>query len=301
VPLLLAAGTVTLKLVAIPLLLTSALFYVVWSKMNWRSLLLGGAIVALILTPMFLASVTTSGCPLYPSSLFCLNLPWSPSSEFAQTAAKSTHSWTSWYGNPPPGTNRWLWLLWKWLTDSKENLAMALALVLLGVIGGFSIKPLINSKIRGLVWVGVIAGTGMTFLMLTSPFFRFAIPYLLLIPALLITVYSQLHGRSLQLLLQRGQLFYKPRHLLFSCGVLATLAFVIFAGNQIVSRLILPPPLRRVAVVEKRVNDFLYNSPQKDLCWATEIPCAFTVPKDVRLRSPERGIAAGFVRHRSRE
>lgn len=298
VPLLLAAGAVTIKLIAIPLFLTSVLFYVGWSKLNGRSLLLGGAIVALILAPMLLASITTSGCPLYPSSLFCLNLPWSPSPEVAQAAANQTHGWTNWYTNPPAGANRWLWLLWKWLTDAKENLAMALTLGLLLVICGFSIQPIRNSKIRGLGWVGAIAAVGITFLMLTSPFFRFAIPYLLVIPALLITVYCQLYARSLQLLLQRvtGQWFHQSWYLFASC-FLATLALVTFAGNQMMTRLILPPPLRRVAVIEKQVNDLPYNSPQdpEELCWATEIPCAFTVPSGVRLRSPAQGLKAGFV------
>ncbi len=297
VPLFFASGIVTIKLVALPLLAVTALFYLAQTRGQGRALWQGVVVVTVVLAPMMLASTITSGCPLYPSTRLCLNLPWSPEAASIKITAQKTHGWTSWYGAPPEGANPLLWLIGKWLTDAKVNQVLALVVTSLAAGWLLSLRRWQTSEFTGWGWVGAISAGGLTFLAGTAPFFRFAIAYVLVATALLLA----LHGRHYWLALQsslresRRHLF-RVQFLAWLCCFFAALIWGVYAGQEARARLILPPPLRQVAVVEHRVNDWVYRSPAGDLCWATEIPCAFDVPDTVRLRSPENGLADGFIR-----
>ncbi|MEQ8963577.1 MAG: hypothetical protein RLP02_37675, partial [Coleofasciculus sp. C2-GNP5-27] len=95
IPLILSAGAVTVKLSALPLLPIGFLFYLIGNqfKLQIKRLLTGGAITLLILSPMVLYSLTTSGCPLYPSTFMCLDLPWSVPIEEAIKETKPIKFW----------------------------------------------------------------------------------------------------------------------------------------------------------------------------------------------------------------
>jgi hypothetical protein len=302
IPLILSAGAVTLKLTALPLLLISSLFYLVDKKLSIRRIFLGSAIVALLLLPMFSYGIITSGCPLYPSSFLCLDLPWAVTVQQAQTVAERTHGWFTWYGSPPANTNPWLWLLWKWFSETKANQAIAFVLVISMIFGIYIVRSLMNSKVRGQIWLVALEVCGISFIMMTAPFFRFAFGYAIILPALFLALFCQKKlGNNLSLN-NRLIAFYQSNSfkkvLLISPLFLGTLILLVLINQGLAFRLLLPPKLPQIKVIQKQVNDIVFFSPESSpkLCWATELPCAFEVKENLYLRNSSRGIQAGFIR-----
>lgn len=301
IPLILSAGAVTMKLIALPLLFISGLFYIFGRGFSGRRVVMGSAMIVLLLSPMFIFGIITSGCPLYPSSFLCLNLPWSVTAQVAKTVADSTHGWATWYSSPPPGTNSGLWLLWQWFSSAKLNKVMAL-LILFSTLSAIHIlRTLMIRRIRGQLWLIALTGAGITFLMFTAPFFRFGLGYLILLPTLSIAMYCQKKfGKILPTLIHKFTFYYHSRKsrkvILEALLFLFALTIVICINKDIQYRLLLPPQLQSVELVQKQVNNLKYLSPINDLCWAAELPCAFAIEKNIKLRDPDRGIKAGFVR-----
>lgn len=68
--------------------------------------------------------------------------------------------------------------------------------------------------------------------------------------------------------------------------------------------LILPPQLqipKHTELLKRQTNDIKYLVPQhtsgEDQCWAAELPCTPNLTyEDIKLRDPEHGIGAGFIR-----
>ncbi|NJO39261.1 MAG: hypothetical protein HC769_00385 [Cyanobacteria bacterium CRU_2_1] len=307
IPLFLSAGAVTFKLTALPLLFVASLYVIFNQRFEARKLLIAGIILVALLTPLLLSGIVTSGCPLYPSSFLCLDLPWSASTEDIQSVAKSTHQWTNWYGSPPSGVNPWLWSLWVWFRSSGRNQLMSFFIVIAIVSMTYSVRTTFVSRAYQQLWLVAIGVAGITFIMSTSPFFRFGAAYLILLPALATTIYIWVYPNNLfSKLASQYHVKQWRKILLIFLLFMITLIAVDKTNHNFVSRFILPPPIRQVQIVRKQVNDIIYFSPSADnstdrherICWATELPCAFEVPQDVKLRNPEIGIRGGFVRQR---
>ncbi|WP_016875199.1 LIC_10190 family membrane protein [Chlorogloeopsis fritschii PCC 9212] len=292
VPLILSVGALTIKLTAIPLMLVTSLFYAVHHRRSITKLCIGGAIALVLLAPMLAAGIKASSCPLYPSSIFCLDLPWLPDAQNINQVAQGTHGWSNWYGKPPEGRNRWLWLLLTWLNSERPNQVMV-AVVIATIVGMIiTFKSFRKIPIKGKYWIVAIEVLGFLFLMMTAPFFRFALPYLLLIPSLLIAIYAQsLLSQSVSMVSKYSQ----PSAIAFSLAFIAAIV-AIFTQTHTTSQWLLPPAMQRVPVIQRRVNDIVYFYPlNKKLCWATELPCGFEIEPNVRLRDRDRGIAGGFI------
>jgi hypothetical protein len=76
---------------------------------------------------------------------------------------------------------------------------------------------------------------------------------------------------------------------------------VIFAITRVqtnYSLLLLPPAIAQTATIERQVNDVTFFAPVSRLprCWTNKLPCAYKLV-GVRLRHPDRGIKAGFIRN----
>ncbi|MBD2092209.1 hypothetical protein H6F67_20370 [Microcoleus sp. FACHB-1515] len=284
VVLLLAAGAVSVKLTLLTLLLVAGCF---WLVNSWRQPLAGSAAIAL-LVPLLTSSIITSGCPLYPSTAMCLDLPWSPTALVRSQVAAGTHQWTSWYGESAAGVRGVVWALWQWFSLSKTNQLLLLLIIVSLLAIGIVLKKIKLDRQPGLLWVAAIGGTGIGFLLLTSPMLRFALAYVLLVPALLLALWGQKWSAKIQF---KGC----PQQAVWLCPLLATIVTVTSLHSQ-VDRLLLPPPIQRVRVEERQLNNFRYFSPISDLCWATALPCAFKVTPDIELRDPQRGLRAGFRR-----
>jgi hypothetical protein len=300
VPLMLAVGAITLKLTALPLGFVSGLFYGFYNHRSIRQLGFGLLLVILLLIPFGIAQILTSGCPLFPSNLLCVSAPFALSSETSQIVATLTHDWTNWYGASFDQPNSLFTGFLNWLNDNFTNQLILVLGVIAGLIGIWVIRWSRKEVFPGVVWVLLIQMTSLVFHAATTLFFRFMFPSLALIPALLIAMYGMkvinpgilsirqsIHPNGFRL-----NQVWTPVALFI---ITVSLVIVVTAN---VTSLFLPPPLRSPIVILKQVNDFFYFAPQRfeDLCWSTQIPCAFEIEPDVHLRDPEQGVRAGFVR-----
>lgn len=305
IPLFLSAGAVTVKLTALPVLLISILFFIFGSKFIIRQIFAAGVVITLLITPMLTSGVITSGCPIYPSSLFCLDLPWSPTLEDVKHISKETHSVISWINSPPSGIHPWLWSLWRWFNSSVQKQFMALLIL-------FSIFPAIYLAKRVKInrsyeqlWVILIAISGIIFVTLQSPFFRFAVPYLFLLPALGLAVYFQNNFEDIfNAVVDRlgSQFPFRNLHKLLPIICLALIVSIItsYIGSANSFQLLLPPQIQRIPFVKKQINDIAYFSPVQNVsCWAIQLPCTVEVSPNIKLRNSAKGLAGGFVRIRN--
>lgn len=298
VVLIVAVGAVAIKLVALPLLPIAYLFFVSERPWNVRRIMLGSAIAGLLLLPFFTASIMTSGCPLFPSRSLCLELPWSfPSAKISEVSA-STIDWTTWYGEPPQNVNLFLWLLWNWFKSERENQLMAFFTLLSAIALVLTIRWMAIKRRTEFGWLMAIALGGAVFFMKTSPILRFSLAYLLILPALIAALFGMdwIHRRSAnRQVLHLANSRSIDRALPLVCYA-CTAAIVLGLGfSRSRSQLLLPLPLKSVPVTEQRIENIVVRVPIDELCWATEIPCAFEA-EDISLRDPDQGVSAGFVR-----
>lgn len=300
VPLILAAGAVTIKLVALPLLLIGCAFYVIYNRNRFKRLIDGLAALILLISPFLITQILTSGCPLFPSALFCLDTPFSVPPETSQSIAAETHDWTSWYGSSTAtGLVFALERLLSWFNDHRANQLMTMLTVLSLAAIVLLVKLLRHYQLRGYIWVIATQIVGIAFYLKTSPLLRFALPCLILIPALLGAAYCQfkLTAHLSKLLQSSDQVSKKFNLVLLPAAFLTGVIVSVTVASSSITRLVLPPPLKQVPLVQKQVNNITYLSPQNDeVCWRTTLPCAFEVPSYVQLRDPNRGVAAGFIR-----
>jgi hypothetical protein len=308
ISLILAAGTVTIKLIALPLLIVTSLLFIVKQlamKQRFRRLLTGGIVLCALLSPPLVHSLITSGCPLFPSSLFCLDVPWSPKPSVIQGVTKATQQWITWYGTPPAGVHPWLWGIIQWFTSERLNQVVAL-LILVSVVSAIYVTiAAVKLKKLELLRIVAIAFSGISFIMLTAPFLRFGLGYLVLTPALATAIYCDRNDKTFLSPLQQQFILWKQhktsRNIPFAAALFLVSAITVTQLQGDYSRVLLPPPLPKVRTIQRQVNNVTYYSPSADklwgteLCWATQLPCALTV-KNTRLRDPERGIRAGFIR-----
>ena len=303
IPFFLSAGAVTVKLTALPILGISSLF-LLSRGFSPRRIAIASIVFTLLIAPMLASGVVTSGCPLFPSPWLCFDLPWSPTQEAAKNIAKGAYGLTNWVTSPPSGIPPWLWSLWGWFSVSSKRQLMAVLLLCSIAPAVYITKKIVINRFYEQLWVILIALSGIIFITLQSPFFRFAVPYLVLLPALGIAVYVQnnFEGTFYKIVDRLNAQFavkklFQRRSLL--CLSLIAVIVTSSASSAPFSRLLLPPPIQKIPFVKKRVNDIAYFSPTKDeSCWATQLPCTIDVPPNVKLRHALEGIAGGFVRSR---
>jgi hypothetical protein len=287
-PLLLAIGAVSIKLTALPLLFVTGIWFVLPTGDNRQRIQRAGIVVVLTglsLLPFLLSNLVASGCPLYPSSAFCLDLPWTVGTD--RSIANETHQWVRWYGKPPAGTPAWL-----------------AAIVLSVSCGLYLLKTPTLAAIDRIssMWLMALATVGIGFFLLTSPLNRFMLPYLFLLPAFTLAIYARDRfaiSSSQPLRWQTGTVAKLPIHSAktVAIGVLSIATIVQVRGNYDI--LLLPPSVKQVATIERQVNDFTYFSPigSKDKgCWTIDLPCAYP-PVRARLSDPRQGLKAGFIRN----
>lgn len=179
-------------------------------------------------------------------------------------------------------------------------------LILCSLFPAFYIAKKVEiARIYEQLWVILIAISGIVFITLQSPFFRFAVPYLVLLPALSIAIYVQNNFEDTfnKMVDQIGSQFtvkklYKWRSLI--CFSLIVVSITVSISSTSLSRLLLPPQIQTVPFVRKQVNDIAYFSPTRDIsCWAIQLPCTIEVASNVKLRNAVEGLAGGFVRIRN--
>ena len=158
--LLLASGALGVKLSALPLVLVACLFYARGGGgFSFRRLAAGAGVSALLALPVVAYGFITSGCPLFPSTLMCSDVPWSVGKETAASLTTVIRDWARWDGPTPPSANGWNWVVpWatRWLSR-RHAPALIVSLLLLGAGAFLRARP--RPRARGTwVWVAGCAG-----------------------------------------------------------------------------------------------------------------------------------------------
>jgi hypothetical protein len=331
-PLILAFAAMSVKLSAAPVVVVAGLFLLFNSVGKLRAAFVSGAIASLLVIPLFAANTVSSGCPLFPGTLMCADVPWGVGRAVAQATATDVQNWSRWGGEPiPPGATAWSWIP-GWFSHSDKLILLSLCFICLA---GFLV-------LRGwrqgeaYLWVLALCLAGMAFVFVNAPNPRFGAGYLALCPAL----FAAFAGPGLEswsrkhLTIPRG-----PISSISFASILLGLAAVValqtglndlkvmkkvreFGGSQMTAesqswrRLLLPPALPKfpgdIMVIENRRLDRIgivqlgyarsngieyWRSLGTDQCWAASLPCLpVPIEEDVRLRRPTDGLRSGFMK-----
>lgn len=295
IPLILSAGAVTIKLSAIPILFVSVLFYLLGSKLKFQRILISGAITTILLLPIVAFGTITSGCPLFPSSLFCLDLPWSIGGERAQEVTEIIKNWARWFGPTPDYGNSWNWF-WHWLKLAKGSLTLIICSIVSALL---LIKKSQKSQFNAQKYVIALALLGMAYMIYGAPSLRFGLGYLCLLPALFMATYSPLSKSKSKI---------SNVSVITASFVAITLVFYNFTFHHYNHNIhvLLPPKLKNpTEFLDKKSHDLSYSVPNDihpkngntdNRCWAAELPCTPEHPNNIKLRNPQKGIRAGFIK-----
>jgi hypothetical protein len=325
VPFILSVGATTVKLSALPLLIVSGMYCLLSAPHNIKKLALIAGIASFFLLPFMAVGTVSSGCPLYPSSLFCTDLPWSIGSERAQEMTKILIEWARWGGPTPEGATALNWLLPSKTWGVKFYLRFAL--ILLSFV---SLALLLTTRLREkrifpdkyAIGVGAL---GVAFIIFSSPAFHYGLGYLVVLPGLLIAANFQSYNSAMAKLGEwrryvpailvglltcvvgvhyvvsyksQGFLYNKDREVLSA----AINEKRVHSGDNPNFNLMLPPRLLSISLIvepfTREPDDVSYFRPKDDgdgLCWDSPLPCTDGILRNVKLRNKEKGIKAGFV------
>ncbi len=307
--LLMAAGATGIKLTALPLLPVAVLSYAwVNGRLHLRRLVLGSLVLLLVLSPVLLYSVMTSGCPLYPAQALCLDTPWAIQPEQAALERSRVSNWIAWFGTPPAGENPWLWGAKQWLGVPTNLLMVGMAIATLVGIGILARRGFFK-RLDERIWLLLLGLMGMAFTLTQMPVVRLGLGYFLVVPAFFAALalessraqqLSAAFGRRLPQGLVRSRLVW-----LRLAAVLLTLGLVGFLPLR-TGHAVLPPPLPQVTFGTGLLNNIEYQYPtQAEVCWTIPLPCTHEgvvfdgLEDDLVLLDPAQGIGGGF-RHRDR-
>jgi hypothetical protein len=321
----------TLKLSAAPVVVIAALFYWFNSTVKWSTRLVFGSIASLVAVPVFIANTASSGCPLYPNPLLCLDVPWGIGRAAALQMTAIIANWARWGGPVPSGATAWNWIL-PWILHFDKLLLISLCgMCLLGFVAARGWRA-----DKSFLYILGLSLVGCVFIFMNAPNPRFGLGYLALYPALFLAAVGPYLGG----LLHRG--LVDPRRL----KTLTTLPYLLVGLAVLVaaqgsmrelrlrrnvetvknlqksmdanlsSRFLVPPTLAkspgdpmivknrqidRVAGLElttERSNGIEYRRPlHGDQCWAATLPCSPTaLDGGIRLRNPDNSFRSGFTR-----
>ncbi|MEA5467364.1 hypothetical protein VB714_00690 [Spirulina sp. 06S082] len=190
IPIILAITAVTSKLSALPLLLTAIIFFNFSTSFQWKRMIRGGVFVIILLFPLFTYAIIATGCPLFPSSLFCFDfLPWSLGTDTVQAISQIIQDCARW---TCPSSTPLNYQTWEWMESWLQEEERAVFLILFSIPAFFILQK--QKQVAGknhLIGLGAI---GTIFVMYGSPYLRIGITYFFVIPALLLAIYF--HQRS---------------------------------------------------------------------------------------------------------
>jgi len=329
VVLLVATCTLTLKPSAAPIVLLAGIFYWFNSSLRWIPRLIYAAVIGLIAVPILAANLTSSGCPLYPNSLFCMDVPWGVGKAAAQVIATDIGDWGRWRdAASPSGAAAGSWI-GSWISQPDKLLLISFCgICLLGFVAARGWR-----ENKAFLYVLGLALFGTAFLLMTAPNPRFGVGYFSLYPAVLLGGVGPKLGRLGYRTKRESSSLRIANALPYALSVVAVLVAIqggirefrierdieashlqMPVDSELSHRLLLPPAvatspgdtvitknrrLNRVGhleVVTARTNGIDYNSPKdRDQCWGAALPCVPTQPDgDVRLRVPSNGFRSGF-------
>ncbi|MGA9666180.1 MAG: hypothetical protein WBQ69_06985 [Gallionella sp.] len=319
---ILAAGAVSIKLSALPLLAIAVIYFVFAGGFTWRKVLTSAAIVVPFAIIHMWVSTITSGCPLYPAPYLCTDFPWSVGSENAKYVSSSTYEFLKWVGPAPPDATSFNWL---WHRPPNNNVfndkpLMRLLLVVNMLCGAWLYSKRSIVCREALIFTPLLAISGIAFTIFILPHLRFGVGFFLIIPALACALlftdsplsknkYSgYLNKLKIPMLLIAAYLTVMPM------AIHSRIVQYGFASSDDVIKNIIDnapmlaiwsaPPINPAAVDIVNGNDFQYFQPtlsknpghEPPLCWGTPLPCAQMKLANVWLRNENAGFKEGFVK-----
>ena len=309
IPLVLSVGAVSIKLTALPLLPIAFGFYLlrgvrhISPSVCLKRLGAAGLLTFLLLLPFLASEVLVSGCPLYPATTACLDLPWTKAAADTQQLAASTHGWGRWFGQPPSGANRTLWLIQQWIASNSSSRLITILILASACSIAYLLRLFLTRKLSNqfysLFWLTVLAIVGTAFMMLKAPLFRFGMGYALLLPVLSISIlgnaWTQQWGSLPTKFLLRP--LRRLEYSLLSVGAFWAIALSGQAYGGLGDRLLTPPPLPTVKIEIQQANQITYfvSQDKRDQCWSADLPCVNSIRSEVQLRNPQAGLRGGFT------
>ena len=341
IPLLLATGAMAIKLSALPLVVVTFVFYCFY-RFTVESVVCrffnGLMIISLIISPILVVNLFSSGCPLYPSSIFCTNLPWSVGSEDAHKMSVVIRDWARWVGPLPKNANELNWFT-RWLGIRVET--TFLIIVSFASLIGLSLTSK-KSRLRYEIYLYAMGIIGIVFMIYKAPDPRFGISFLIILPCLAIarliqknylqgflllifisSVFYLLQGKidggmmfpvyiSVLCLSALNIWFVKRKTLQSQFLFLPILLFLVAvfphsrylsATSPNLNRVFQSPKMRTLKppkLMEVEASNFTYYRPaESGQCWASPLPCTpYLTYADVGLRNLALGLGNGFQRER---
>jgi hypothetical protein len=190
IPLILSIGAVSVKLTSLPLLAVAIVFCVFRTGMNVKKLIVIASLTMVLISPLILANVKSTGCPLYPSTVLCQDyLPWALNKQKVREQRESIEHYAR-YVIGLSDKKPWRAWLHYWLIDQytgtikSDGLILVLSLLsLAGLVGGY--KP---DNVKSVLWVTLVWLLGTGFIMVNAPYLRYGLGYFCLLPGLAISL-----------------------------------------------------------------------------------------------------------------
>ena len=294
VPLALAGGALVAKLSAVLLVPIAALFVVIGRGLRtW----IGAALLATILVaPMFLASVVTSGCLAINVAASCLPVPWVVPADLVNLFSRYTLEWSRWGHFAPTNAGPWEWVpVW---------LSMPMNVVVLVPFGVSLIAFLAIARTqmsRGECWILALIFPSIVLVFVTSPdprynYALFVAPVALLVGRLGPQVLARLSKTAIAFCSNPAS----SAAMLAVPMIASAIAIELHHGYALTTeRLLWPRAAPTVAVTQYSENGLTYAVPENGVaCWRAALPCAKQKMQGVGLLAPERGLAGGFFKSR---
>ncbi|MDJ0846239.1 LIC_10190 family membrane protein [Crocosphaera sp.] len=295
VALLLAIGAMSIKVTALPALGIVSLFYLCKQKLSFQRILITLSLIVILLLPNFAFSLTTSGCPLYPSTTMCMNLPWTVNQDIIDSEKDKIVGLKNFkinYNTIKKLTrNRWRWFQSSRKIQLTTGLYISSLLLIIIMIFRVKNKEKLSSTTQN--WVFLLGFLGGSFIMISIPLIRFGIGYFLVSFSLFFA--NLLAYRYLDLL--RKFFSYNGIILHKAFPILIIFLFLSIGQNNLGKRLFYPEKLPENRLIQARKNDINYTYPAdfKVQCWGAKLPCAaLKIKQDIQLYNQKKGIAAGF-------
>ncbi len=294
--LILSATAVTVKLsnlffaaaISLPLLALKFLEKAAWRE-KLRALAYPAAAALLILLVWSARGIILSGCPAYPSTAGCLNLPWSVSPEKALEEAQKTYRFSRYQleKGPKPLAS------WEWLPGWVERVmwgnkisVLYPALVFLGAAAALLVFARKAGKYLFIPLPGLAAVLCWFFI---APDLRFAYAFFWILPVSALWALTRVFAES-----PKAPLLQRAFFLAANASV-----FVFFALNpQAFGNISLhgyegfPQPELRLMTTQSGLQLWTPESPI-GRCWDAPLPCAQEFNPKLRLLG--EGLQSGFA------
>lgn len=339
IPFVIALGACSMKLFAVPAVVVTGAYALLASpgdgtgRLYLRRVVVCAGLAVSIVGAFIVTNLVASGCPAFPSSIGCLDAPWSIGAARAADYAAYVRDVARWQrrGEVPSDSIGWIA---PWISDHPWIALLTVICFPLGIhiarrVASMRDEQPPRAGVDGVSTVAAIAILGAALAAWQAPAPRFLYAFVIAVPALALSL--AMHSRTRATL--AGPQFTRQGALAFVATSVAVggayalasqrlnLRSAVERGTPFVSvtraDLLLPAaPALPLRLFRWRVNDvevltpvpqpvadtldyrsvIVLDSPLEK-CSAAPIPCTPYLPRgNVRLRRSAQGKAGGFVR-----